>query len=166
MAKTPYVQYSSLFSILILYIDILVFAILTWYCDNVVESNRGNSLPFYFFLMPSYWGYDSSKRKLKTTIDDLRNPSYNIRDEEESVSKERLRVLKNSANNEPAFGMRIKGLSKTFKATCFRNTVAALKNLTIEIEPNELMSILGHNGAGKTTLINILTGIVKPDFNP
>lgn len=27
------------------------------------------------------------------------------------------------------------------------------------------MSILGHNGAGKTTLINILTGILSPDYN-
>lgn len=59
--------------------------------------------------------------------------------------------------------MRIKGLSKTFKGTCSRNTVEALKNVTIEIEPNELMSILGHNGAGKTTMINILTGIMSPD---
>ncbi len=39
----------------------------------------------------------------------------------------------------------------------------ALNELTVEIEPNELMAVLGHNGAGKTTLINILTGILDPD---
>ena len=40
----------------------------------------------------------------------------------------------------------------------------AINELTVEIEPNELMAILGHNGAGKTTLINILTGILDPDI--
>lgn len=39
----------------------------------------------------------------------------------------------------------------------------AIKNFNLEIEPNELMGILGHNGAGKTTLINILTGVISPD---
>jgi ABC-type multidrug transport system ATPase subunit len=39
----------------------------------------------------------------------------------------------------------------------------ALNQLTIEIEPDELMGVLGHNGAGKTTLINILTGVLNPD---
>lgn len=33
----------------------------------------------------------------------------------------------------------------------------------MEIEPGELMGVLGHNGAGKTTLINILTGVIGPD---
>jgi len=59
--------------------------------------------------------------------------------------------------------MRIKDLNKTFKGACSKNQVEAIKALSIEIEPNELMSILGHNGAGKTTLINILTGIIAPD---
>jgi ABC-type multidrug transport system ATPase subunit len=63
-------------------------------------------------------------------------------------------------------GMRIKSLSKTFKGgICSKTTVLALRNISIEIEKNELMSILGHNGAGKTTLINILTGILSPDYN-
>jgi len=49
---------------------------------------------------------------------------------------------------------------------CSKDQMQALNQLTIEIEPNELMSVLGHNGAGKTTLINILTGILNPDDNP
>lgn len=48
---------------------------------------------------------------------------------------------------------------------CSKNRVEAIKSLTVEIEPNELMSILGHNGAGKTTFINIMTGIIAPDEN-
>ena len=66
----------------------------------------------------------------------------------------------------PALGLRIKGLSKTFAKMCSKNRVEAIKNFNLEIEPNELMGILGHNGAGKTTLINVLTGVISPDQSP
>lgn len=60
-------------------------------------------------------------------------------------------------------GLRIKCLNKTFTTMCSKDQVHALNQLTIEIEPDELMGVLGHNGAGKTTLINILTGVLNPD---
>jgi len=37
----------------------------------------------------------------------------------------------------------------------------ALKGVYLEVEENELLSILGKNGAGKSTLINVLTGIIE-----
>jgi ABC-type multidrug transport system ATPase subunit len=74
-----------------------------------------------------------------------------------------VKVNLNQKNNKPVGGMRIKGLSKTFKDMCSKNTVEALMNITFEIDNNELMAVLGHNGAGKTTLINILTGVSSPD---
>ena len=36
----------------------------------------------------------------------------------------------------------------------------ALSNVTIEINPGEVVGIIGPNGAGKTTLFNVLSGIV------
>jgi branched-chain amino acid transport system ATP-binding protein len=38
----------------------------------------------------------------------------------------------------------------------------ALSNVTIEINPGEVVGIIGPNGAGKTTLFNVLSGIVAP----
>jgi len=41
--------------------------------------------------------------------------------------------------------------------------VAALRNVSFEVEKGELSSIIGPNGAGKSTLFNALTGYVKKD---
>jgi ABC-type multidrug transport system ATPase subunit len=75
-------------------------------------------------------------------------------------------VFRNASANIPALGLRIKCLSKTFQKLFSKKKVEAIKNFNLEIEPNELMGILGHNGAGKTTLINILTGVISPDDVP
>jgi len=37
-----------------------------------------------------------------------------------------------------------------------------VKDLYLEVEAGELLSLLGHNGAGKTTLISVLTGLFEP----
>jgi ABC-type multidrug transport system ATPase subunit len=36
-----------------------------------------------------------------------------------------------------------------------------LRDIYLEVEHGELLTILGHNGAGKTTLISIMTGILN-----
>lgn len=38
----------------------------------------------------------------------------------------------------------------------------AVKNLSFEIKPGEIMAFVGKNGAGKTTVIKMLTGILTP----
>ena len=40
--------------------------------------------------------------------------------------------------------------------------IKALDGITIHIEPDEILSVLGANGAGKTTLLNTISGVLKP----
>ena len=40
--------------------------------------------------------------------------------------------------------------------------VRALDNVSLEINPGQIISILGPNGAGKTTLLRCLSGIAAP----
>ena len=52
--------------------------------------------------------------------------------------------------------VRADGLSKRY------GTIDALKNLTLEVSPGEVMGCLGPNGAGKTTTIRLLLGLIRP----
>ncbi len=40
--------------------------------------------------------------------------------------------------------------------------VLAVKNVSMKVEPDEILGLIGPNGAGKTTLFNLITGIEKP----
>jgi taurine transport system ATP-binding protein len=42
------------------------------------------------------------------------------------------------------------------------SSVQALKNVTLNLKPGELMSVLGPSGCGKTTLLNIVAGFLAP----
>ena len=58
-------------------------------------------------------------------------------------------------NNDVAISMR--GITKRF------GSVAANKNISLDIRKGEVLALLGENGSGKTTLMNMLSGIYFPD---
>lgn len=51
----------------------------------------------------------------------------------------------------------IKSLNKSFES------VEALKNINLEISPNELFGFIGPDGAGKTTLFRLITSLLLPN---
>ncbi|MEJ5239566.1 MAG: ATP-binding cassette domain-containing protein, partial [Limisphaera sp.] len=53
--------------------------------------------------------------------------------------------------------IKVENLTKSYGA------VQALRQVSFEVKPGEIVGLLGPNGAGKTTTIKILTGYLHPD---
>ena len=53
--------------------------------------------------------------------------------------------------------VRLAGLTKRF------GSVVAVNNLSLTIEPGEVVAFLGPNGAGKTSTVDMMLGLAKPD---
>ncbi|WP_431188265.1 ABC transporter ATP-binding protein [Clostridiisalibacter paucivorans] len=58
--------------------------------------------------------------------------------------------------------LRIRNLHKTFNNNTV-NQVTLFKSLSLDIEENDFVTIIGSNGAGKSTLLNIISGMISID---
>ncbi|MFZ0915984.1 MAG: ABC transporter ATP-binding protein [Candidatus Udaeobacter sp.] len=65
-----------------------------------------------------------------------------------------------SAESSPAIAVR--GLTKIFPVPFHRQTIVAVKDLNLRIEPGEVYGLLGPNGSGKSTTLKIILGLVSP----
>ena len=61
------------------------------------------------------------------------------------------------SQDPPVAALSMRGVSKRFPG------VHALKEVSIEIRPGEVVGLIGENGAGKSTLMKILSGVYQPD---
>jgi branched-chain amino acid transport system ATP-binding protein len=48
------------------------------------------------------------------------------------------------------------------KVNCYYGNVQALRDLSLEAQPGEILCLLGRNGAGKTTALKTMMGLIKP----
>ena len=48
------------------------------------------------------------------------------------------------------------------KVTMRFGGVTALQDVTLSIQPKEILGLIGPNGAGKTTIFNVITGVFEP----
>ncbi len=53
--------------------------------------------------------------------------------------------------------LRCRGVTKHFGG------VVALRDVTLEVKPAELVGLIGPNGAGKSTLLNVICGLIRPE---
>jgi putative ABC transport system ATP-binding protein len=56
--------------------------------------------------------------------------------------------------------IRIEGVNKEYGRG--KNTVAALKDINLEIQPGEFIAVVGPSGCGKSTLLHVMAGLEQP----
>ncbi|MFN2542264.1 MAG: ATP-binding cassette domain-containing protein, partial [Chthoniobacterales bacterium] len=56
----------------------------------------------------------------------------------------------------------VKGLTKIFPVPFHRQSVVAVRDLDLRVEPGEVYGLLGPNGSGKSTTLKIVLGLVPP----
>jgi NitT/TauT family transport system ATP-binding protein len=62
--------------------------------------------------------------------------------------------------NTPSFAFRLKHLSKNFPEE--NGELEALEDITLEVPPEQFLSVLGPSGSGKSTLLRLLAGLIQP----
>jgi len=58
--------------------------------------------------------------------------------------------------NAPQPLLDVKSISKSFGG------VQAVRNVSLQVMPGEIVSLIGPNGAGKTTTFNVISGVLRP----
>ena len=61
---------------------------------------------------------------------------------------------------DPAVAVR--GLTKLFPVPFHRQSIVAVSDLDLRVEPGEVYGLLGPNGSGKSTTLKIILGLVSP----
>ena len=147
-----------------LYFEIMVLLIITLLVfvsslNSENNSNILNTLSIFILssikIIPSINKIINSLQKIKyseATVLNLKNTfEYNS-------SFDTSKNIK--TNKELAFNKKIvlKNISYRYE----KNKEFAIKNLNLQIQPGDFISIIGESGSGKTTLLNLLMGLIKP----
>ncbi|XP_072383028.1 cholesterol transporter ABCA5-like [Diabrotica undecimpunctata] len=131
-------------TLVMLMVDIVLYATIAYYLDNVIPSAYGVKRSPFFFLMPSFWVSKHNQM-----------PPNQLNPESSADVEPVPRQMQDQE------AIRIMNLNKSFR-NCRKPTVTALDGINLSIYKGQITAILGHNGAGKTTLFNILTGLSSP----
>jgi ABC-type lipoprotein export system ATPase subunit len=134
-------DYSFNVCLVMMTFDTALYIFLGWYLQLILPSSYGVPRPFYFCLLPSYWGC--------TRIQNLESEEDEVAHDTDENSFEIV---------GPEFGLPtviIKDLVKRYS----RAGPNAVDNLSLNLYENQITCLLGHNGAGKTSLISLLTGL-------
>ena len=70
------------------------------------------------------------------------------------VKKFRITKIKNS---KPLISLKKISLS-------FKKNHLILDNISLDISKGQVIGLLGPNGAGKSSLMNLITGVIKPNY--
>ncbi|XP_005105583.1 ATP-binding cassette sub-family A member 3 [Aplysia californica] len=138
-------DFSMVLVLAMLLLDSVLHCLVAWYVEAVFPGEYGTPQPWYFPVLPSYWGC-LQKHEDYVDIDG----AVSVGQDPSMFEKE---------PNDPA-GIQIRNLRKVYgKGTSKKVAVAGM---TLNMYEGQITALLGHNGAGKTTTMSMLTGFYPP----
>lgn len=160
-------NFSYTLTVVMLFVDALLYGLLALYFDLVLPSEYGTQLSPYFFLLPSFWkqcfGLDQAEEGSGMTENLLAGEEltseYDHEHGENPDVEEIGEDLKAQLRNHK--GVKIRKLRKVFPTTGDEDRVA-VNSLNLDMFEGQVTCLLGHNGAGKSTTISMLTGLIPP----
>ncbi|XP_051957162.1 phospholipid-transporting ATPase ABCA1 [Xyrauchen texanus] len=135
-------SYNFTTSIIMLYVDAVIYAVATWYIEAVFPGEYGVPRPWNFIFQLNYWGGVPLEVGLPI-------PPAPQNEPDDRIEAEPMNLI---------LGVSIRNLVKIYK----KGAKVAVNHLNIKFYEGQITSFLGHNGAGKTTTMSILTGLFPP----
>ncbi|XP_062592616.1 phospholipid-transporting ATPase ABCA1-like [Saccostrea cucullata] len=137
-------DFSMMHIIIMMFVDTVLYGLLTWYIEAVFPGEYGIPRPWYFFVLKSYWCGNQTK---EGNLEEGLSPYFDS--EGKPVEDE---------PQDKTLGVGIRGLKKVYT----EGNKVAVNGLSLNFYEGQITSFLGHNGAGKTTTMSILTGMFPP----
>jgi ABC-type multidrug transport system ATPase subunit len=154
-------------------VDTVLYALLAFYFDGLIESENGPGQPWYYIFQPSYWCPSASGVVLATEEGEALERHARMADDQDVVA-ERARACgmvldsRPESNAQSGFdedpskpAILIRGLTKRYSTTSVAGGYLAVDDLNMVIANNSLTALLGPNGAGKTSTLSMLTGTLS-----
>ncbi|XP_071800403.1 phospholipid-transporting ATPase ABCA1-like isoform X2 [Asterias amurensis] len=135
--------------ILMLWLDTILYLVLTWYIEAVHPGAYGMPRPWYFPCQRSYWFGTDGVDATEADMIPMTSSGVDPMPEEPDFEREPTHLK---------LGASICNLFKVYKT----GKKLAVNDLSINFYEGQITSFLGHNGAGKTTTMSILTGLFPP----
>lgn len=166
--------YSLGFAIVMMFVDAVIYGLLTWYIEAILPGQYGIPRPWYFPFQKSYW-FETTKRNTVNVYapGDQQGMNFSSRDaamthrsggsRSDGMDEVTFQNLEGGCvtDKEPThlpLGCSIRNLVKIYKD----GNKLAVDGLNLNLYEGQITSFLGHNGAGKTTTMSVLTGLFPP----
>lgn len=153
------------FCIAMLLVFVFVHLLLAAYIDLVLPYAHGARFRLYEPFTPEFWGFTKQAPPPPSHIPQYQ-PKPPLQSWDADVKMEAMKVLAPLGSAEfktvQDSAIIIYDLNVKFSKPCSKRAKHAVNSLSLALERNTVLGLLGANGAGKTTTMSIITGQLRP----
>ncbi|XP_043210384.1 ATP-binding cassette sub-family A member 2-like [Amphibalanus amphitrite] len=143
-------QFSLALTMLLMLLDILLYAIVIWYAEAVCPGSAGVPQPWYFPVTLRYWCPSAVR-------DGGRRAGEEGSGAEDGPTEDgEAGLLSEREPSDLKLAVELSGVSWRFRG----QPRPAVDQLSLRLYQGQVTALLGHNGAGKTTTMSMLCGLL------